>query len=42
VLTTGPLLRAADSGATFPVAIRVDAAQTHGALKPIYRFFGAD
>jgi xylan 1,4-beta-xylosidase len=28
--------------ATFPVTIRVDAAQTHGPLKPIYRFFGAD
>jgi len=27
---------------TFPVAIRVDAAKTHGELKPIYRFFGAD
>ncbi len=26
----------------FPVTIRVDAAQTHGELKPIYRFFGAD
>ncbi|HVU36457.1 MAG TPA: beta-xylosidase [Opitutaceae bacterium] len=28
--------------ATFPVSIRVDAAKTHGELKPIYRFFGAD
>jgi xylan 1,4-beta-xylosidase len=28
--------------AAFPVVIRVDAAQAHGALKPIYRFFGAD
>ena len=27
---------------TFPVTIRVDAAQPHGELKPIYRFFGAD
>jgi xylan 1,4-beta-xylosidase len=27
---------------SFPVTIRVDAAKTHGALKPIYRFFGAD
>jgi xylan 1,4-beta-xylosidase len=26
----------------FPVTIRVDAAKTHGELKPIYRFFGAD
>ena len=25
-----------------PVTIRVDAAKTHGELKPIYRFFGAD
>jgi len=30
---------AADS---FPVHIRVDASQTQGALKPIWRFFGAD
>lgn len=28
--------------APFPVTIRVDATKTHGALKPIYRFFGAD
>lgn len=28
--------------APFPVTIRVDASQTHGDLKPIYRFFGAD
>lgn len=34
---------AADSAtASFPVAIRVDAAAPHGELKPIYRFFGAD
>jgi xylan 1,4-beta-xylosidase len=26
----------------FPVTISVDAAKTHGELKPIYRFFGAD
>ncbi len=26
----------------FPVTIRVDAAKSHGQLKPIYRFFGAD
>lgn len=25
-----------------PVSIRVDATQTHGELKPVYRFFGAD
>ena len=28
--------------ASFPVSIRVDAAQTHGALRPIWRFFGGD
>jgi xylan 1,4-beta-xylosidase len=28
--------------AAFDVAITVDASQTHGPLKPIYRFFGAD
>src|SRR5438067_2005374 len=27
---------------TLPVAIRVDAAKTKGALRPIWRFFGAD
>ena len=27
---------------SFPVAIRVDAAESAGALKPIWRFFGAD
>jgi xylan 1,4-beta-xylosidase len=27
---------------TFPVVLRVDAAQTKGALRPIWRFFGAD
>src|SRR5262245_57417301 len=26
----------------FPVSIRVDARQTNGELKPIWRFFGAD
>jgi xylan 1,4-beta-xylosidase len=34
--------RAAEPAANFPVTIRVDAAQTRGELKPIYRFFGAD
>jgi xylan 1,4-beta-xylosidase len=34
--------RAAEPAASFPVTIRVDAAQTRGELKPIYRFFGAD
>jgi xylan 1,4-beta-xylosidase len=32
----------AANDASFPVTIRVDAAKTHGELKPIYRFFGAD
>ncbi|MEO6246898.1 MAG: beta-xylosidase [Opitutaceae bacterium] len=30
------------AAANLPVTIRVDAAKTHGDLKPIYRFFGAD
>src|SRR6476660_7692955 len=30
------------AAASFPVTIRVDAAQPKGELKPIYRFFGAD
>src|ERR1043165_4951719 len=34
--------RAFAESAPVPVTIRVDAAQTHGPLKPIYRFFGAD
>ena len=34
---------AAEAGSSsFPVVIRVDAAQLRGELKPIYRFFGAD
>ena len=33
---------AADGNPPFPVTIRVDAGQSHGPLKPIYRFFGAD
>ena len=40
-LLASTLAPAADS--TFlPVTIRVDAAKTHGELRPIYRFFGAD
>ena len=35
----GKKAAAADS---FPVVIQVDAAQTKGPLKPIWRFFGAD
>ena len=38
----GSALRAADATNSFPVAIRVNAAQTRGELKPIWRFFGAD
>jgi xylan 1,4-beta-xylosidase len=30
------------AGASFPVAIRVDAAKSHGELRRIWRFFGAD
>ena len=30
------------SAESFPVEIHVDAAQTKGELKPIWRFFGAD
>ncbi len=39
-LTIVATVLAADE--SFPVTIRVDAAKTHGELKPIYRFFGAD
>jgi len=37
-LTAAPLIAAQ----TFPVSITVDASQTKGELKPIWRFFGAD
>jgi xylan 1,4-beta-xylosidase len=37
-----PALAAESAASSFPVEIRVDAAATHGELKPIYRFFGAD
>src|SRR5215510_3895290 len=30
------------SARPFPVAIRVDVAETRGELKPLWRFFGAD
>jgi xylan 1,4-beta-xylosidase len=39
-LTNSPA--AAPPGNSFPVTIRVDAAKTKGALRPIWRFFGAD
>jgi xylan 1,4-beta-xylosidase len=42
----GAGLRLAAAGAapptTFPVGIRVDAAQVRGELRPVWRFFGAD
>ena len=37
-LTAAPLIAAQ----TFPVNITIDASQTKGELKPIWRFFGAD
>ncbi|MDQ3813006.1 MAG: beta-xylosidase, partial [Armatimonadota bacterium] len=39
-----PHARAADAPAltTFPVTIQIDATQTKGELRPIWRFFGAD
>lgn len=40
-LLASTLAPAADS-TSLPVTIRVDAAKTHGELRPIYRFFGAD
>ena len=43
VFFAGSLVAADAQGAdTFAVTIRVDAAKTHGELKPIWRFFGAD
>ena len=38
ILTAAPLIAAQ----TFPVNINIDASQTKGELKPIWRFFGAD
>ncbi len=37
-----PSLRAADPAPAFPVTISVDAAQSLGTLRPIWRYFGAD
>jgi xylan 1,4-beta-xylosidase len=42
LLAAAPLFAAEASAPAIPVTIRVDAAQPHGELKPIYRFFGAD
>ena len=39
---TGSSLSAAEATNSFPVVIRVHAAQTRGELNPIWRFFGAD
>jgi xylan 1,4-beta-xylosidase len=42
-LIAGSLAASASRGAdSFAVSIRIDAAKTHGELKPIWRFFGAD
>src|SRR6476660_1513952 len=38
ILTAAPLIAAQ----TFPVNINIDASQTKGELKPVWRFFGAD
>src|SRR5690349_15805213 len=37
-----PASRAEHTNDSFPVLIQVDASQTKGELKPIWRFFGAD
>jgi len=42
LLIAGPAAGALAADATFPVAIKVDAARPQGELKPIWRFFGAD
>lgn len=42
LIATSPTLTAAEVAAPFPVTITVDAEQSLGALKPIWRFFGAD
>jgi xylan 1,4-beta-xylosidase len=42
LLATGAAGLAAQSPASFPVTITVDAAQPLGEMKPIWRFFGAD
>ncbi|HKI68447.1 MAG TPA: beta-xylosidase, partial [Verrucomicrobiae bacterium] len=43
VLSLAPVSpTASDAAASFPVTIQVDASHTEGALKPIWRFFGAD
>ena len=42
LLGSGTLLAADDSQPALAVTVRVDAASTKGALRPIWRFFGAD
>ncbi len=42
VLASSLALAAADTPPAFPVTITVDAAQSAGELKPIWRYFGAD
>jgi xylan 1,4-beta-xylosidase len=46
LLVTGGIVAATEAASTvppsFPVKVRVDSAQTRGALRPIWRFFGAD
>jgi xylan 1,4-beta-xylosidase len=41
-LASSILCGAAEPAAAFPVTIRIDATQTLGELKPIWRFFGCD
>ena len=44
VLLAGALARGGEDGKlpAFPVTIAVDAGQTRGEVRPIWRFFGAD
>lgn len=42
LIVTCPTITTAEAVAPFPVTITVDAAQSLGPLKPIWRFFGAD
>jgi xylan 1,4-beta-xylosidase len=42
LIATCPTITTAEAVAPFPVTITVDAAQSLGPLKPIWRFFGAD
>ncbi len=42
VMQLAPTARAADDSSAFPVAIEVDAGKSLGALRRVWRFFGAD